>query len=77
MAFTELLTEKFRPKDMERIILLNRVRQSIGDGNQIQNMIFVGAPGCGKCVAGNTIVEIRNNETKEVLKIEIKELFNI
>lgn len=50
MAVIEgLLTEILRPKTLEDIILLPRIRKAIGKGNKInQNFIFHGNAGAGK-----------------------------
>lgn len=47
MAY-DVLTEKLRPKTLKNIILLDRVRKSINDGNITQNVLMCGSPGCGK-----------------------------
>jgi replication-associated recombination protein RarA len=44
----ELFTEKFRPKTLEQMILPERIRKSIGNGELQQNYLFYGSPGLGK-----------------------------
>jgi len=44
----ELFTEKFRPKTLEQMILPDRIRKSIGNGELQQNYLFYGSPGLGK-----------------------------
>jgi replication factor C small subunit len=44
----ELFTEKYRPKNLEQMILPDRIRKSIGDGVLHQNFLFYGSPGLGK-----------------------------
>jgi replication factor C small subunit len=44
----QLFTEKFRPKTLEQMILPDRIRKSIGDGELHQNYLFYGSPGLGK-----------------------------
>jgi DNA polymerase III delta prime subunit len=43
----ELFTEKYRPKNMEQMILPTRIRKSVG-GDLQQNYLFYGSPGLGK-----------------------------
>ncbi len=44
----QLFTEKFRPKNLDQMILPTRVRKAIGDGDLQQNYLFYGSPGLGK-----------------------------
>jgi replication factor C small subunit len=44
----ELFTEKYRPKNLEQMILPTRIRTAIGDGKLHQNYLFYGSPGLGK-----------------------------
>jgi len=44
----QLFTEKFRPKNLEQMILPDRIRKSIGTGELHQNYLFYGSPGLGK-----------------------------
>jgi DNA polymerase III delta prime subunit len=44
----ELFTEKFRPKNLEQMILPERIRKSVGSGELHQNYLFYGSPGLGK-----------------------------
>lgn len=44
----ELFTEKYRPKNLDTVILPERIRKSIGDGSLQQNYLFYGSPGLGK-----------------------------
>ena len=44
----QLFTEKFRPKNLEQMILPERIRKSIGTGELHQNYLFYGSPGLGK-----------------------------
>jgi DNA polymerase III delta prime subunit len=43
----ELFTEKFRPKNLQTIILLPRIREEVNKG-LIQNLLFFGTQGTGK-----------------------------
>jgi DNA polymerase III delta prime subunit len=44
----QLFTEKYRPKTLEQMILPDRIRKSIGNGELHQNYLFYGSPGLGK-----------------------------
>jgi DNA polymerase III delta prime subunit len=44
----QLFTEKFRPKNLEQMILPERIRKSIGEGELHQNYLLFGSPGLGK-----------------------------
>jgi replication factor C small subunit len=44
----ELFTEKYRPKNLEQMILPTRIRKSVGNGELHQNFLFYGSPGLGK-----------------------------
>lgn len=44
----ELFTEKYRPKNLETVILPERIRKSVGAGDLQQNYLFYGSPGLGK-----------------------------
>jgi len=45
---SQLFTEKFRPKNLEQMILPERIRKSLGNGQLQQNFLFYGSPGMGK-----------------------------
>lgn len=45
---SQLFTEKFRPKNLEQMILPERIRKSLGNGELQQNYLFYGSPGLGK-----------------------------
>jgi len=44
----QLFTGKYRPKSLEEIILSDRIRKEIGDGQIKQNILFYGPQGSGK-----------------------------
>ena len=44
----QLFTEKYRPKNLETVILPERIRKIIGSGELHQNYLFYGSPGLGK-----------------------------
>lgn len=75
MDYNDLLTEKLRPKNLKQLILLERVKRSIGEGKTIQNMIFSGNPGTGKCVVGDTLIKIKDLSTGKIESLKIKDLF--
>lgn len=44
----QLFTEKFRPKTLKDIILPERIRKELGNGELHQNYLFYSSPGTGK-----------------------------
>lgn len=44
----ELFTEKFRPKNMDQMILPTRIKDLVKSGELHQNILFYGPPGLGK-----------------------------
>lgn len=48
MVHEQQLTEKLRPTSLKHIILLDRIRKSMGEGTIEQNLIFAGKAGIGK-----------------------------
>jgi len=44
----QLFTERYRPKNLDQMILPDRIRKSIGSGELHQNYLFYGSPGLGK-----------------------------
>lgn len=61
MPHNELLTETVRPQNLNQVILLDRIRQTIGDGTNIQNMIFAGTPGTGKTSLSKVLAKNRDS----------------
>ena len=51
----QLFTEKYRPKNLEELILPDRVMGKFKDG-LVQNMLFSGSPGTGKTSTAKAIV---------------------
>lgn len=54
-SLNQLYTEKYRPKDLEDLILPERVMQKFKDG-LVQNTLFAGSPGTGKTSTAKAIV---------------------
>ena len=54
-SLTQLFTEKYRPKNLDHLILPERVMNKFKDGIQ-QNMLFAGSPGTGKTSTAKAIV---------------------
>ena len=48
MNKSRLFTEKYRPQNLDKMILPKRIRQSLGDGELHQNYLFYGSAGLGK-----------------------------
>jgi len=54
-SINQLFTEKYRPKNLEELILPDRVMSKFKDG-LVQNMLFAGSPGTGKTSTAKAIV---------------------
>ena len=54
-SINQLFTEKYRPKNLEDLILPDRVMSKFKDG-LVQNMLFAGSPGTGKTSCAKAIV---------------------
>jgi DNA polymerase III delta prime subunit len=75
----ELFTEKYRPKNLEQMILPERIRKSIGSGELHQNYLFYGSPGLGKTslakvLAGNypyLYINVSDESSVDVIREKI------
>ena len=54
-SINQLFTEKYRPKNLDELILPDRVMKKFNDG-LVQNMLFAGSPGTGKTSTAKAIV---------------------
>lgn len=54
-SINQLFTEKYRPKNLEELILPDAVMNKFKDG-LVQNMLFAGSPGTGKTSCAKAIV---------------------
>jgi DNA polymerase III delta prime subunit len=54
-SINQLFTEKYRPKNLDDLILPDRVMSKFKDG-LVQNMLFAGSPGTGKTSCAKAIV---------------------
>lgn len=54
-SINQLFTEKYRPKNLEDLILPERVMNKFKDG-LVQNMLFAGSPGTGKTSTAKALV---------------------
>ncbi len=54
-SINQLFTEKYRPKNLNELILPDRVMSKFKDG-LVQNMLFAGSPGTGKTSCAKAIV---------------------
>lgn len=54
-SINQLFTEKYRPKNLDELILPDRVMGKFKDG-LVQNMLFAGSPGTGKTSTAKAIV---------------------
>ena len=55
-SINQLFTEKYRPKNLEELILPERVMSKFNDG-LVQNMLFAGSTGTGKTSCAKAIVQ--------------------
>jgi len=55
-SINQLFTEKYRPSNLEELILPERVMSKFKDG-LVQNMLFAGSPGTGKTSTAKAIVQ--------------------
>jgi len=60
-----LFTEKYRPKNIEEVILPKRIKTKLSNG-VYQHLLFYSSPGTGKCLVGDTSITIKNKTTNEV-----------
>lgn len=54
-SINQLFTEKYRPKNLEELILPDTVMNKFKDG-LVQNMLFAGSPGTGKTSTAKAVV---------------------
>ena len=54
-SINQLFTEKYRPKNLDELILPDRVMGKFKDG-LVQNMLFAGSPGTGKTSTAKAVV---------------------
>ena len=54
-SINQLFTEKYRPKNLDELILPDRVMKKFSDG-LVQNMLFAGSPGTGKTSTAKALV---------------------
>ena len=74
---SQLFTEKYRPKNLEQMILPSRIRTTIGTGELHQNFLFYGSPGLGKCVIKDTMITILDTKTNKESEISIKQFIEL
>ena len=75
----QLFTEKYRPKNLEQMILPSRIRKTIGLGELHQNYLFYGSPGLGKTslakvLAGNfpyLYINVSDESSVDVIRDKI------
>lgn len=53
----ELFTEKFRPKNLDQMILPERIKKLVEGGELHQNVLFYGPPGLGKTSLAKVLTE--------------------
>jgi hypothetical protein len=75
-VINRLLNDILRPKNLDQIILLDRIRKAVSGGKITQNFLLESpSPGTGKCVTSDTMVKIRYKDTGKEEYIQISELF--
>ena len=52
-----LLTSQVKPKNLKQLIIPNRIRQLLGDGEMKQNLLLYGSQGLGKTSTANILTE--------------------
>ena len=81
MSVKKLYTEKLRPKKLEQIILLNRIRNLIGDGELTGHFLFAGSAGLGKTSLArilaqpfsNMYINVSDESSVDVIREKIKD----
>jgi replication-associated recombination protein RarA len=73
----ELFTERYRPKTLDQLILPSRIRKSFGNGELHQNFLLFGSPGLGKCVVGDTKIEVLDTNTNTQLQLTVAEFIEL
>lgn len=56
-----VFSEKYRPNTLKDAILPTSVKKAIRDAldnNRVQNMLFSGFPGTGKCLDPSTVINL-------------------
>lgn len=71
-----LLTEKYRPKNLDDLVTPARVKSKLEKG-VYQHLLLHGTPGTGKCVTGDALVKIRNKDTGEINEMKIEDYHNM
>ena len=74
---SQLFTERYRPKNLDQMILPSRIRTSIGQGELHQNYLFYGSPGLGKCVVKDTMITVLDTRTNKEMKISIEQFIEL
>lgn len=80
MSVTQkLFTEKFRPKALEQMILLPRIKSHVEDGRLHQNLLLTGNPGTGKTTLAKILaagydhiyINVSNESSVETVRTQI------
>ena len=72
----QLFTEKYRPQNLDELIVPDRVMNLLSKGVE-SNLLLYGTPGTGKCVTSDTLIKIKNKNTNEISEITIGEFHKL
>ncbi len=67
-----LLTEKYRPQNINDLVTPKRVRAKLEQG-VYQHLLLHGSPGTGKCVIGDSLIEVKNKITGKIETMSIRD----
>lgn len=79
-ALEQLFTEKFRPKNVEDIILAPRIKSALGQGDVQQHLLLIGSQGLGKTSTAKAIankypnmyINVSDESSVDVIRDKIK-----
>jgi DNA polymerase III delta prime subunit len=75
----KLFTERFRPKSLDKMILLPRIQSHVSDGKLHQNLLLTGNPGTGKTTLAKILaagydslyINVSNESSVETVRTQI------
>ena len=64
MTINQVWTEKYRPQNIEDVILNDKEKEYFSSLKEVpNNLLLVGSPGIGKCLDGDEVIEIFIEDT--------------